>query len=392
MYTTRIHSTDAAFSKRSYHEVASVHLWSRPNKPQSATAAALFSRLVVTQPMKNKSRSRKNLLGINYADPAFSPDPLSNLNFFSYKHSPALIMATPPPRPGNSTLKNEGPPARVHIPPPPPNSPALPEPMTTDISTVSSTNNSSSFTTSLYLSPRPHPAVPRPPSSSTPSLLEPHVHAKADMPQEATLLRRHSHQSLLPSKPEHHKRPGFFSKLLGLSSSEPSGSANSSSSYPPPPPPPPLAKNRRVSSMPFVPQSPPLPQNRNPLVQSVNQRRTANLPVEALVMENPTRQTKIRAAAEATRITPTVAAPPPTDDQWMHQDLDRIDELDESSPFGGIMMHNGGPYEAIPRFVQAEFNSKPHVKLFQPQVSFLFQSALFDTYTNTCTNPFSLAK
>lgn len=366
VYTTRIHSTDAAFSKRNCREVASVHLWTRPDKTQSTKAAVLFSRLTVSQSMKNRSRS-KNLSGVNYADPAFSPDPLSNPNFFSSKQSPAWITACP----GHQILKKQRPPAEDYIPPPPPNSPALPGPTTTDISTASPTINSPSFTTSLYSSPRPHPAAP-PPSSNPPSSPEPHVHAKVDMPQDATLLRRHSHHSLLPSQPEHKKRHGFLSKLLGLSSSESSESTTSSSASPPPPP----SKNRRRSSMQFVPQSPPLPQNRSPLAQPVHQRRIANPSLETSMMENPPRQTKTRAAAEAPRVTPTVAAPPPADDQWMHQDLDRIDELDESSPFGGVRMHNGGPYEAIPRFMHTELNSKPHVKPPRTQVSFRFNLPL----------------
>lgn len=76
-----------------------------------------------------------------------------------------------------------------------------------------------------------------------------------------------------------------------------------------------------------------------------------------------------RTAAEAVRVMPVVAAPPPVDDQWMHQDLDRIDELDESNPFGRAI-HNGGPYEAVPRFVHRDLNPKPLVNPPQTQVSF----------------------
>jgi hypothetical protein len=38
-------------------------------------------------------------------------------------------------------------------------------------------------------------------------------------------------------------------------------------------------------------------------------------------------------------------------ERLIRQELDRIDELDETNPFGPAI-HHGGPYEAISRIVQ----------------------------------------
>jgi len=58
-------------------------------------------------------------------------------------------------------------------------------------------------------------------------------------------------------------------------------------------------------------------------------------------------------------IVPAVVAPAAaaaecaTEDRRLRQDLDRIDELDETNPFGQAV-HHGGPYEAVSRIVQED--------------------------------------
>jgi len=44
------------------------------------------------------------------------------------------------------------------------------------------------------------------------------------------------------------------------------------------------------------------------------------------------------------------------EDRRLRQDLDRIDELDETNPFGQAV-HHGGPYEAVSRIVQKDVAS-----------------------------------
>jgi hypothetical protein len=57
-------------------------------------------------------------------------------------------------------------------------------------------------------------------------------------------------------------------------------------------------------------------------------------------------------------------------DEWrLRQDLDKIDELDESNPFGSAL-HHGGPYEAISKFVEKNPASKENGRLPQNQVRF----------------------
>jgi len=50
------------------------------------------------------------------------------------------------------------------------------------------------------------------------------------------------------------------------------------------------------------------------------------------------------------------AAERAAEDRRLRQDLDRIDELDETNPFGQAI-HHGGPYEAVSRIVQKDTTS-----------------------------------
>jgi len=53
---------------------------------------------------------------------------------------------------------------------------------------------------------------------------------------------------------------------------------------------------------------------------------------------------------------PERAAERAAEDRRLRQDLDRIDELDETNPFGQAV-HHGGPYEAVSRIVQKDVTS-----------------------------------
>lgn len=408
IYTTRIHTNDPAFSKSSASNVTSVCLWtgiggdgSKRSAKLGVKATALFSHFIVPQPTQGPRCMKFNLLSENpsapnYADPAFSPDPLSNPLFSSNQTPPW----SSPPGPGHPTLKKQRPlDAHDFNPPQPPNTP-VPEPDTApDNSKAESSNPSTinspnipSFTDSSSLSlTKPASAVPSASSSSPsrdpPSSARPHVHPKVDMPHDAHHLPPQHSQHPPSSKPESKKRQGFLSKLLGSSSSDSSDSSASSTSSPPPP-----SGSRKDSTMLRVqqPQSPPY--NIGPRPIPVHHHRATQSAPEVNRSDRqalPSRA-KTVGTAEAGRIVPVVAAASAAgraaDDRRLRQDLDRIDELDETNPFGAAV-HHGGPYEAISRFVQKDATPKLYVGPAQGRVCFLFLSFLLViiTYHNIIT-------
>jgi len=74
-------------------------------------------------------------------------------------------------------------------------------------------------------------------------------------------------------------------------------------------------------------------------------------------MPQHTRIARTHAEMSKPPIVPAVvaaaAAERAAEDRRLRQDLDRIDELDETNPFGQAV-HHGGPYEAVSRIVQKD--------------------------------------
>ncbi|KXN86777.1 hypothetical protein AN958_09658 [Leucoagaricus sp. SymC.cos] len=187
------------------------------------------------------------------------------------------------------------------------------------------------------------------------------------------------------TKPESKKRQGFFARLLGPSSSTESSSSGSSSNSSPPSAPHPTdpgsksksdrdtmlrmqrpqhppqydTMGQRPAPVPIpgsTPMSQPQPQPSRSAPEvhravrpTLRQRaKTVGAPVPSTVAGDPERVIVPAVAAAAGRA---------ADDRRLRQDLDRIDELDETNPFGRAV-HHGGPYEAISKFVQKDATQK----------------------------------
>lgn len=90
---------------------------------------------------------------------------------------------------------------------------------------------------------------------------------------------------------------------------------------------------------------------------------------------------------EAGKVVPAVAAAAGrvADDRRLRQDLDKIDELDESNPFGAAI-HHGGPYEAISRFVQKDSTPKQHERVARAQVRSAVSFLWLASFITTCSS------
>lgn len=391
VYTTRVNLH--LNSKRSSDtNVTSVAIYCRGGDGQTVVdegTTALLSQFIVPQPTTQDPRSMPLTLHpknhppiINptlFDDPAFSPDPLSN-PLFPSNHPPSWSL---PLGPGHPTLEKR---QLINLdeedfhPPQPPNTPAVPDqdpldnrtsatrvkPPFSSISSLTTLHNQDyrSHTDTLSSS---HSTLPiattssaLPPSSpaSDPLSSKPHVHPKVAMPHDVhPQLHPQVSQQASSSKAESKKRPSFFSRLLGPSS-ESSASSTGLPSQPP-------SKTERDM---FRMHHPP-PQELGLRPNPTPQRHPARSAPEVHRTDRPImppRATTVGAPPpDAGKIVSAVAAAAANDraaeERRLRQDLDRIDELDETNPFGAAV-HHGGPYEVISRFVQKD----PSIKDFHP--------------------------
>ncbi|KAF5352782.1 hypothetical protein D9756_006041 [Leucocoprinus leucothites] len=414
-YTTRYHLQGDAglfFPISGPSNVTSVCLWigshsdgAKGKVKPGGKATALSSHCIVSQPTQdprfmqvslqpNPEQAPRKLAKITnnklHDDPAFSTDPLTNPLFAS--HIPPAWDS--PPAPGHPSLQKQ----RRAVdggeiyPPQPPNTPAVPDPEVAVVdnrsqshspeSTASSnpatisSRDSPPFTGSPLSSPPslPSSAVLLPSLSSSsgstndPSLPEPHVHPKGEsnsMPhhvhQQASSTQRP--QQVPQSKPETKKRQGFFSRLLGPpSGTESSDSSASSSSKPS------TSKLKHPDTM-LRTQRPQHPHPHHdmrsrpapaPNPTSVPHHHPSHSAPEVYRSERPSIPQRVKTvgtSADTGRppVVPAVAAAAAAgraaDERGLRPDLDRIDELDETNPFG-LAVHHRGPYEAISRIVQ----------------------------------------
>ena len=272
-----------------------------------------------------------------YDDLAFSPDPLVNPLFIS-NLTPTWRST---PGPGHPTLQKQQQvvDGEEIYPEQPPNTP---EPKT-----AAADNRSQSHR------PATTDNNDTPPSADStllvPAVQLPHVQR---MPHRAPRpASPHQRLQKAPSsKPEPKKRQGFFSRLLGsLSGTESSQSGVSSLQIP---------SKLQFSDFMLHTQHPQTITALQPVPIPCHHPQSLHRPERPLMPQHP-RIARTHAEMSNPLIVPAVVAPAAaaaecaTEDRRLRQDLDRIDELDETNPFGQAV-HHGGPYEAVSRIVQED--------------------------------------